>query len=687
MLAKAKTSLLTPADVTKLHFRPFVEGHELDIKPSWAGFQIPYFKLDGRLDTGFYRFRFTQTKPSKGFASVAEEPAKPRRYSQPANTNCGVYLPPMLPASWVDIAADPKYYIVITEGELKAAAGCKVGHPTLGLGGVYSWRSAKQQQSFLPILEKFVWDGRTVTICFDSDITTNVMVRIAASRLAAALAERGAIVRWAALPSTEEGEKQGMDDFLLAYGEEAFQDVLDTAEEAGPGAPFQRMNTAVAVIRETGEVVELHTGNVWSTSVFSETVYKHHTFIEYRAAEKGGTNAKELRKYTAKEWLSWPLRAEVPALAYDPSCERELTNDGSYNTWYPQRWALVPSNKGDIALWEQLFSHLFGGLSKEDQLWAKQWLACPIQRPGTKLATAMLVWSRTQGTGKTLFGETMRHIYGANYGTVTSLQLAGQFTEWAHNKQFIVSDEISLGDKRGVTSMLKDIITRSSLRMNIKNRKSYSIRDCINYYFTSNHEDAVYLDERDRRFFVVHANVNPLPPAFYKEYGEWLRKDGPARLYYYLLNEVDLTGFDSFGQAPITAAKQEMTASSRGDVEDWCVQLATDPNSLLHPDRHPQGLWRTEDLLRVYDPDQKQRVKSIGMGRALASAGIVRVCGGSNNVRIGGARTRLWIVRNAEKYSKLSALAAAKVYEQERPNLYGAVGGSAKFAPGVGKVQ
>jgi hypothetical protein len=680
MLAKLETSLLTLRHVKLLQLEPFPEGHTLSIFPKFAGFKIPYFTLDGKVDSEFYRFRFTQVKPSSGWRSIGQDPEKPRRYAQPSGTNCGVYLPPLLDVAWHKIATDPTVALVITEGELKAACACSLGIPTIGLGGVYNWRSTRLHQGFLPILEEFAWHERVVNLCFDSDIATNPMVRLAASRLAKTLADHGAVVAWTKIPSSPEGGKQGLDDYAFANGAEALNDLLGSATPLGPGIQLHEINCDVALVRQTGEIVELATGHVYSANMFTDVVYKHKHYSEWNAA------GKEIEKFAAKEWLAWTFRNEVPRIEYAPEEQTLLTAVGAYNSWFPSQWAVQPSSIGTTAPWENLFQRMFQGLPAATATWVRRWFAYPIQHPGAKLYTALLVWGYQQGTGKTMLGETMSAIYGSNYGTVTNMQLASQFNEWAECKQFIVGDEISLGDKRHTANALKDMITRNTLRLNSKNRKTYSVRDCINYYFTSNHEDAVYLEGSDRRMFVHHIDIDPLAPYEYQAYQRWLHKEGgSARLFHYFLHEVDLGDFDPQGRAPLTSAKAEMMAAGRGDTEDWAYQLSANPDEALPPTQ-PYDLFRTIDLLKAYDPEGKERTRAGGLGRALSQAGIYKVAGGNNSVIIEGVRTRFWAVRHPERYKRMGITEARNAYLAEREaNPVGrGIGASGKFS-GAGK--
>ena len=673
MLAKLQTSLLSPKHAAVLQLEPFTEGHNL-VTPAYAGFKIPYFTLDGTVDTEFYRFRFTQIKPSSGFGAVTAAPEKPRRYGQPTGSSCGVYLPPLLQQSWRSIAEDPSVALIVTEGELKAACACSLGCPTIGLGGVFNWRSAKHQQELLPILEEFVWIDRIVNLCFDSDIAINPMVRMAASRLAALLSQRGAKVLWTEIPPAGiDNEKQGLDDYAYVEGPQALMDRLAEAKPLGAGTQLHELNCEVALIRSTGEIVELRTGVAYTAAMFSDVVFRHKHYTEWK------DDGKSVTKYTAKEWLAWTLRNEVPRVEYDPACPNILTASGAYNSWHPLGWACEPSQDGNIALWEKLVDRLFASVTPEALRWVKQWFAWPLAHPGAKLHSALLLWGPQQGTGKTLLGETMSYIYGQNYGTVSNSQLASQFNEWAEGKQFIVGDEISMGDKRHIANELKDMITGQTLRLNTKNRKTYVVRNCINLYFTSNHQDAFYLEGDDRRIFVHKADGAPLTLDERNVYLKWLREDGgAARLFWYLSKELDLTGFDPHGRPPWTAAKGEMTATGRGDTEDWCVQVAQDPDSVIS---QPYDLFRTVDLLGMYDPDKRERTKSVGLGRALAAAGVFQVAGGNNSAKIEGMRTRFWAVRNAQLYKRIGPAAAARAYEKERSKTAPSNGKFATAAP------
>lgn len=685
MVAKLKMSSLTSAHATLLKLEPHAESHALPINPQWAGFKIPYFNLDGKTN-GFFRFRYLQYQPSSGWLSAATPPEKPLRYTQPKGTGCHVYLPPPVllggdkELTWKEIAADVKQSLCITEGELKAACAMAVaGVVTIGLGGVFNWRSSNGE--LLPELEKFVWEGRQVCLAFDSDRHTNAMVHIACARLAKALLARGAVVTEATTPPAPNGDKQGLDDYIAAHGPEAWGAILINSQDVAASAALHALNLELAVVMETAEIVHLSTGNVYNATQFANVLYRDHKYVEVRAPEEQAEGkeedkkrrSKDVVKYTAKEWLEWPRRSVVQRLVYAPGLPpRSVTESGDYNTW--AGWGVEPSKSGGIEPWVDLIEHVFAGADPKHTLWFKRWLAYPLRHPGTKLHSAVLVWGRTQGTGKTLLGETMAEIYGRNYRTINSSDLVSQYNDWVVGHQFIVGDEISVGGSaRKITDNLKDIITRTSAVVNLKYRAQYTVQDCNNYYFTSNHAEALFIEDSDRRYFVHEVTAPPLPAPQWTAYTHWLRKQGgAARLFHHLLEELDMGDFDPRAAPPLTQHKQEMIVYNRSDLDAWCAVLKETPDAVLQAAGAvlPYSLFTSADLHKLFDPENTKRYTVNSISRALKKAGVGLAAHGDNSIIVNGARVRLWVVRgSAAKWWQAAPSAAQAAYHEERAKL------------------
>src|SRR5690606_20580782 len=221
-LADLARSGLDDKDAKKMGIRAYTKAQskKLGLSEEAMGYSIPYFDLDGK-QTGFFRYRLLEDT-ARGFAKLTGK--RGPKYLQPPGTPPDVYLAPFL--DWREIAEDASQYVVITEGEKKAAKATREGVPTVGLGGVWSFRAKKQRIDFLPTLQKFTWSERTVFIIYDSDAAANPDVRKAAHALGDHLVGLGAFVHIGYLPS-DPGEKVGLDDYLVANDADKLIDWLN----------------------------------------------------------------------------------------------------------------------------------------------------------------------------------------------------------------------------------------------------------------------------------------------------------------------------------------------------------------------------------------------------------------------------------------------------------------------------
>jgi hypothetical protein len=122
---------------------------------------------------------------------------------------------------------NPDKPVFITEGEKKAAKATLEGFPCVGLSGVWNFKDSENE--FLPELDECIWKDRSVYIVFDSDISDKHSVKQAEIRLAINLLNRGAIVLSVRLPNEENGDKNGLDDYLVRYESDEFRKLVDNA--------------------------------------------------------------------------------------------------------------------------------------------------------------------------------------------------------------------------------------------------------------------------------------------------------------------------------------------------------------------------------------------------------------------------------------------------------------------------
>lgn len=216
---------------------------------STEGYVIPYFKLYGRPEP-FYRVKLFDFLP---------------KYKQPKDTQSYVYFPP----NFFD-RAKTSPYVIITEGEKKAASATKLGFPTCALGGVDAWRtrsivlpvdselskSKTKLQAKLPsntnadedvsglavgmqdLIDFLLKHKKHLIICYDSDLDVGIKpsVQRAAATLAFELRFRGipfSHLRQIILPPIDIEIKEdaaeakiGLDDYLIKAGAEKFDELV-----------------------------------------------------------------------------------------------------------------------------------------------------------------------------------------------------------------------------------------------------------------------------------------------------------------------------------------------------------------------------------------------------------------------------------------------------------------------------
>jgi hypothetical protein len=637
-LADLARSGLTEADAEALgiEFLPPAETARRLPGHCQAALTLPYFEPSGKRRRDLFRARLLEAPPAKAFGARAVEWI---RYAQPAGTPPAVYLAPGVP--WAGIFADREQPLWLTEGEKKAACACKAGLRCLGLGGVWSFGSKAAATELLPELEQVTWDRRPVYICFDSDVMVKPEVAKAIARLTDILVRRGALVSCVYLPELVPGQKCGLDDFLVARGRKGLDALLDKGDlvEGDLAVALWRMSERFAVLEHPA-------------SIYDEAATDHHgrpqpkpmsasAFTNVVAAAVRATKLVNDRMQVvsvAEAWLQWPCRRAFEALTYAPGQPKVLPHR-RLNSWISLS---VEPKKGDVGPWVRLLDHLFTGAEPEARRWFERWCGYPLYKLGTKLLTAVGIWSARQGQGKTLVGETLGRIYGANFISIPQLALESDFTSWALGRQFVLVDDISSHDTRQRADLLKKLITQRDFNVNLKHVPQFTMPDYLNYYFTSNHGDAFYLDEHDRRLFIHEVSVGKLPAKFYDDYYAWMDGDGPAALLHYLQRELDYGDFSPTQPPPLTGAKKEMIEGVRSELDAWLVGLEG-------LDLAGRELWTAGELCEKFNSAAVgRRVAPNAFGRRLRR---FYPCVGL--VEEGeGRRNRYHAVKNAEKWLK-----------------------------------
>lgn len=273
--------------------------------------------------------------------------------------------------------------------------------------------------------------------------------------------------------------------------------------------------------------------------------------------------------------------------------------------------------------------------------WILDWIAYPLQNPGAKLPTSVIMHG-DEGSGKNLFWEVVRDIYG-EYGTIVGQdQLEDKFNDWLSRQLFIIGDEVlSRQEMRHLKGKLKAMISGKEIKINTKMMPVRSEANHVNLVFLSNELQPNALDASDRRYCVVWT-----PPKlgldFYRAVAQCRDKGGKEAFLHDMLAR-DLSKFDPFAPPPGTSAKNDLIDLGRPNPERWFLAWSAGDLAV------PYHSCSSEQGFRFYVRWCKAEGERNSFSRNYFSRTVMRLAADklSNPVmKLGskGVATRMWLV-------------------------------------------
>lgn len=240
-----------------------------------------------------------------------------------------------------------------------------------------------------------------------------------------------------------------------------------------------------------------------------------------------------------------------------------------------QGFALQPV-AGDVMPFLELLKHLCSRVAEHEEDVDKVmhyflcWMAYPLQHPGSKLKTAVIMHG-DEGAGKNFLMDLLVEIYGQYGCTVGQDELEDKFNDWRSRKLLVVGDEVSSrAELVHNKNRLKALITSTTVQINPKNLPRREEANHINVAFLSNELQPMALDNSDRRYLVIYT-PKAREVEFYKALGKWKAEGGAAKVYHYLLT-YECDGFDPYAPAPITSAKRDLIELNRKSPERFWAE-------------------------------------------------------------------------------------------------------------------
>ncbi len=304
---------------------------------------------------------------------------------------------------------------------------------------------------------------------------------------------------------------------------------------------FFKCNKPLAYIRE------LNDGNLQFLSKTDFNLFMEDTTYTF----------EDTKKTFADLWAKDSQKRKYEKIVFDPTNKTHDEKNKYYNTFKgffyddDKPFEVLDESKSKYL---ELLNHIFTSQLERNQF--IDWVANIIQKPYRKTNWAIVLYSAMGGLGKNALIDGLTKLFQNYYSKIEKIDdIKDKFNSQFENKFLIYGDEITANAKK-LADDLKNLITRSEMKLEKKGIDSYTINDYANFIFTTNNEHCFKIDKDDRRFYMIKCREERKPDEFYSDlYAEYKSEDSMRSLFNFFKTwKITYTE----NKAPLTDYKKEM---------------------------------------------------------------------------------------------------------------------------------
>jgi len=234
-----------------------------------------------------------------------------------------------------------------------------------------------------------------------------------------------------------------------------------------------------------------------------------------------GPRGGEKRINPADAWYNHAQRLDATGYRFMPERSmglHDVEGELVINSYAPIiRPAVTKDRARYVRIWYQFLEHLFPNEAERE--WILDWMAHKLRHPEVP-AVAILMTTRTQGTGRGTLFEIMQKLFGDQYcRTVPSSLLTGSdgqaaYTDYMARTLVVFADEVLPDGDAGSSMEWKRKKTYERLKERMdpkphwvtivrKGLPNYREMVSASFVMASNHPNAVPVGEQDRRVVVM----------------------------------------------------------------------------------------------------------------------------------------------------------------------------------------
>lgn len=286
------------------------------------------------------------------------------------------------------------------------------------------------------------------------------------------------------------------------------------------------------------------------------------------------------------------------------------------------------------------------------------WLAHTEQKPGVLPHFHWLHIASQTGTGRNWLASVLARVWRGYVAPNVDLPalLDSQFNEELAGRVFAIVDEVQEGASENSyrhSSRLKSLITAEYRKINPKGLAQYKERNAVRWLIFSNHDNALPMNNTDRRFRVVRHTAQPRSASDYAELYAVLNDQEFINAVGVYLRDRDISAFNPGERPPMNEAKTAAINASKSLV--------------MHNAEHMVASWPRDiathpEIARALSERDGQNPEfTAAMRRALEEIGCSRL---PRPLKIDGQPHRAWALRNLDKWQHADH--AAQVLEVRR---------------------
>lgn len=318
--------------------------------------------------------------------------------------------------------------------------------------------------------------------------------------------------------------------------------------------------------------------------------------------------------------------------------------EDTYNSWPGRK--IAPSDKPNGKMLEDHIHYICGGEDRSANL-ILDYMCHVIQHPGLKVMWAPVLGSKTTGIGKSIIKELYYSILAPKMITEIGVtELGSDFNEYMFNHEMLFIEEVYTNNRKNITDKLKTMITEKRITVNIKNVSAFNVPNTINMFLFTNHANALYIDEHDRRFFPTYVSVKPKEGDYYKRLVKYFREE-TANIMAWMMNR-DLSKFDRSESPPMTDAKK---AAVQYSTPEWRTTLIDALEGEEWPFQH--DIMVGSDLIESIYSLIGRRIAPQYISDFLTENNVIKWGDGTRVRLANGSRSFVYVCRNHEKYMGL----------------------------------